>query len=142
VTGTLKLRGEVSRVDARTWRGQVRGPGGAVGDLVITGALRFSAHCCQFPARTPETTLRYRWTTASGSLSRCVQARVMRRPHGRWVWDGPGRATAATGSLRGYAGRQGAFGGHTSVAAPDRTLIVIEAWPPGGSDNRSPANCR
>ena len=128
----LKLRGNVERIDSTAWRGQVDGPGGT-GTLVLAGPTRFSAHCCEFPPKVPEQVITFEWTAPGGALRGCIQNVVLRRPNGRWVWDGPGRVIAASGTLRRYEGADIALGGETKVNTPNRTLIVMsnDARPPG-----------
>jgi hypothetical protein len=132
----LRLVGNVTRVDPTTWRGQARGPGG-VGTLTISGTVNLTARpCCDTPrSHAPNSThtIAFTWTSAGGTLRGCVANTIYRRPQGRFVWDGIGRVTSATGTLRRYRGRSVSIAGETRTTAPDRARIILDAGaPPGG----------
>ena len=61
---------------------------------------------------------------------------IYRRPHGRWVWDGTGRITGATGDLRRYGGYAAAIAGRTPLSRPDTARIILDA------DKSPPEPCR
>jgi hypothetical protein len=125
----LRLVGNVVRIDATTWRGQARGPGGA-GILTIIGTVDLSPRpCCDTPRSRPRPsphTVRFTWTSPGGTIGGSIPITIYRRPHGRFVWDGLGRVTAATGVLRRYGGRQIGIAGATPTSSPDRARIILE----------------
>lgn len=132
----LRLVGNVTRVDSSTWRGQARGPGG-VGTLTITGTIDVSARsCCETPRDNPPPSIRsivFTWATAGGNISGCVANRIYRRPHGRYVWDGVGHITSATGTLRRYRNRGIGIAGDTRTTAPDEARIILGSGTAAGS---------
>jgi hypothetical protein len=71
-------------------------------------------------------TVRFTWTSPSGTIAGAVRNTIYRRPHGRFVWDGPGRVSAATGALGRYRGRQVGIAGSTPTSSPDRARIIVE----------------
>jgi hypothetical protein len=104
-------------LSAASWRGEASGPGGSR-TLTVTGRLQFSLHCCNVPLHLPpgpRSTLRFRWITSQGTLAGRLDNRILRRPHGRWVWDGPGRVTSATGALGRYRHRSVGSAGETGA---------------------------
>ena len=132
----LRLVGDVTRLDRATWRGAARGPGGA-GTLTITGTVALSARsCCETPRdRPPPSTHRidFAWAIPGGNISGCVANRIYRRPHGRYVWDGVGHVTGATGTLRRYAGRGIDIAGETRATTPHQARIILGSGDAAGS---------
>jgi hypothetical protein len=125
----LRLVGTVERLDLRTWSGPARGPGGT-GTLTITGTTDFShTTCCDTPRSLGPGNghaLQFRFVVSGGSLSACVVTTILRRPHGRWVWDGAGgRVLAATGRLRRYRGLSWGIAGETRLATPRTSRIIV-----------------
>lgn len=131
----LRIRGAVRRVGAQRWQGSVPGPGGA-GVLTLVGPVDLTARpCCEGFHRYNTHVLRFRWTSARGSISGCVVNTTYRRPHARFVWDGPGRVTATSGAFARYRGREISIGGASDIGLPTRALIVL------GADGRPPGRC-
>jgi hypothetical protein len=135
----LRLVGVVTRVDATTWRGAAQfrpRAGQRMGTLAITGQVDLAARpCCDTPRRhAPDVThtVRFTWTTPGGTVGGCVANTVYRRPHGRFVWDGIGHITRATGVLARYQGRGVAIAGSTPVSAPNTATVNL------ASDNGGP----
>jgi hypothetical protein len=130
----LRVVGGLKRVGPATWRGPARGPGGG-GVLTLTGQVNLTQRpCCELPRRVPAHVLQFRWTTPRGVLGGCVVNSVLRRPYGRFVWDGPGLVKVATGAFARYRGRAMAIAGETKLALTSRARIILggEARPPGG----------
>jgi hypothetical protein len=124
----LRLVGNVTRIDPTTWRGQARGPG-SIGTLTIRGTVDLTARpCCDTPRSNPRPsphTIHFTWTSPSGTVSGSVRNTIYRRPHGRFVWDGLGRVTVATGALSRYRGRQLSIAGATRTSSPERARIIL-----------------
>lgn len=135
----LRLVGVVTRTDATTWRGAAqfrpRG-GGRTGTLTIMGQVDLAARpCCDTPRRPAADathTIVFTWTMPGGTVSGCIVNTTSRRPHGRFVWDGIGHITRATGVLAGYRGRGAAIAGSTPVSAPNAATVNL------GSDKGGP----
>ena len=126
------LRGELAHVDALHWSGPAQGPVAAgTGILTLTGIVNLvPPTCCTEPGKVPadaRNVLTFRWTSPAGNLQGCVINTIYRRPQGRWVWDGPGRVTQATGALRRFRGRKIGIGGVTRVSEPKRAHIAFSA---------------
>ena len=123
----LSLSGDVVRGEGGTlWRGAADGPGGR-GGLLLTGRVTFAAGSQQ--------TIRFSWTSERGRLDGCADLTILRRPHGRWLWDASARITVATDSLARFAGRNVDFAGSTPVSDTSRAHIGINA------SSRPPPTC-
>jgi hypothetical protein len=127
----LRLVGLLTRVDRTTWRGQARGPGGP-GTLTITGIVDIAGAKFCGTARCPSSSItrhrvRFRWTSPEGTVEGCLANSVLRRPHGRWVWDGAGRFTRATGALARYRRLGVGVAGETRTSTPGRARIILGA---------------
>jgi hypothetical protein len=136
----FELRGRLTRVAAGAWRGEATGPGGP-GTLTITGTVDLSrTRCCGSPQRPgsfSEHVVRFSWLTTIGKVEGCINNGIYRRPHGRWVWDGVGHVTTATGQLSRYRDRGATIAGRTLLTSPDAADIHIAA----GNDP-PPERCR
>jgi hypothetical protein len=123
VTSKLRIAGTLTRLVGNTWAGRARGPGGT-GTLTLTGAPEIPA----VPNGDPPPVfnrLLFRWDAPNGTLLGCVDASIIRRPYGRWVWDGPGTITTATGTLKKYLGGEASLGGRTMVSTPEKAYIGL-----------------
>jgi hypothetical protein len=136
VSPELRISGDLSQVDATTWRGRASGPGGA-GTLTLTEAPQIPADPGENPPNVSRK-LRFRWDVPTGMLAGCVDATIIRRPHARWVWDGAGKVTTASGILEKYRGGQAGFGGRTMVSTPQKAYIAIGN---GNTNDRRGASC-
>jgi hypothetical protein len=65
----------------------------------------------------------------AGVLRGCAIASILRRPHRRYVWDGPGQITATSPSLRQYLALSGGIGGVTYTHARDRMHGGFGSYP-------------
>jgi hypothetical protein len=132
----LHIRGVVRSLGANRWEGRVAGPDGGPGLLTLVGPVELTPRpCCEGFHQANTHVLQFRWTSPRGSISGCVVNTVLRRPHARFVWDGPGRVKAATGAFARYRGREIAIGGASDVRLTTRALIVL------GHDGRPPGRC-
>jgi hypothetical protein len=133
----LRISGRVSRTGPATWSGPATGPGGA-GVLTLTGPVDMRQRpCCDTPRSVGPRgahVLQFRWTSSRGVLGGCLVNTIYRRPHARFVWDGPGLVKVATGGLARYRGRAIAIGGVSDIRLPSRAHIGLggDARPPGG----------
>lgn len=131
----FRLVGAVKRVGPTAWSGPARGPGGG-GTLTVTGEVDLSPRpCCDTPRSLGPgagRVLQFRWTTASGVLAGCVVNTISRRPHARFVWDGVGVVTSATGRLARYRGRAIGIAGVTNIALTSRARIILSGGAPRG----------
>lgn len=99
----LAVRAAVlTKADATTWKGSVTSRHLGAGRMTLKGTISFR------PDRDGEnptrSVLRFRVTFRKGWLSGCLANTVGSRPDGRYVFDGPGRITASSSSLRRYRG--------------------------------------
>ena len=105
--GTLGFRGDFVRFPDGTWRGVAAGTGIRSGTLIIRGRIELR--------NLAKHVIRWRWVTPRGTVSGCIVNTMYRRPGGRWVWDGLGHVTTATGTLARWRGTAVGFGGRTYV---------------------------
>jgi TolB protein len=78
------------------------------GQMTLTGRVIFP------PDTEPShSVLRFRVTFKKGWVRGCVHNTVLMRPGNRYVWDGPGRITSTSSSLRRYRGIKVYDGGVT-----------------------------
>ena len=133
---SFRIVGIVKRIDATTWRGDARGLGG-VGTLTLSGTIPITPRpCCDVPRSSGPSgphRVAFRWTTPNGSVTGCVNNRISRRPHGRFVWDGVGQINAATGALSRYRGRAVGIAGETPVSSRGEAQIIIGSGAPLGA---------
>ena len=73
----------------------------------------------------------------AGVLRGCDITTILRRPRGRYVWDGPGQITATSPRLRRYLALSGGVGGVTMVGARDRLHGGFGSYP--GTVDRGPS---
>jgi len=131
---SFRIVGIVHRVNGTTWRGDARGLGG-VGALTLTGTTAFRGICCQtspISGGPSAHVLTFTWSTPNATVSGCVRNTINRRPHGRWVWDGVGQITRATGVLSRYRGRAVGIAGNTPVSSLGEAQIIIGTGAPLG----------
>jgi hypothetical protein len=132
----LRIRGVVHSRGADRWEGRVPGPDGSAGDLTLIGPVALGQRpCCEGFLRANTHVLQFRWASPRGAIGGCVVNTIYRRPHARFVWDGPGRVTVATGAFARYRGREIGLGGVTNVGLTSRALIILE------HGSRPPARC-
>jgi hypothetical protein len=135
----LRLVVGLDRSGPQEWTGSGRGPGGG-GTLTITGIVDLSRRTCcgtpQVPSSFTRNVIRFRWVSALGSVKGCIMNSIYRRPHGRWIWDGTGRITRATGQLRRYGGHGAGIAGRTPLSRPGTARIILDV------DKGPPEPCR
>jgi hypothetical protein len=110
----LDVRAAVlTRTAPTTWTGSALSPQLGRARLTVTGTVAFAPSADADP--TP-TTLRFVATFARGVIRGCIRNSVFLRPGGRQVWDGPGRVTSTSASLRRYRGLRIHDGASTPAA--------------------------
>jgi hypothetical protein len=132
----VRTVGALARTRATVWSGPARGPGGS-GTMTVTGRVEIVRRaCCDTPrtlgARAAHV-IRVRWVTAGGEFTGCINNTISRRPHGRFVWDGTGRMTTATGVFARFRGRGIGLAGVTSTALTSRARVIVATGAPRGS---------
>jgi hypothetical protein len=95
------------------------------GRLTIEGNVVF---------RPPQTRSRltFRARFSKGELRGCGIVDNYRRPHGRYVWDGPGQITGTSPALHTYLGLGMRFGGIIKIDALNRVHGGFGTIGPGG----------
>jgi hypothetical protein len=132
----LHIRGVMRSLGADRWEGRVAGPDGGPGTLTLIGPVDLTPRpCCEGFHQANTHVLQFRWTSPRGTIGGCVVNTTYRRPHERFVWDGPGRVKVATGAFARYLGREIAIGGASDIRLTTRALIVL------GHDGRPPGRC-
>jgi hypothetical protein len=131
----VRAVGALRRTGATTWSGPARGPGGS-GTMTVTGRVDIVGRpCCDTPRTLgPRAAhvIRIGWVTRGGKFMGCISNTILRRPHGRFVWDGTGRVTTATGVFARFRGRGIGLAGVTSTALTRRARVIVETGPPRG----------
>lgn len=135
VKSKLHISGNLT-FDGTTWSGRASGPGGASGILTLTDAPHIPddpndplPHFNQ---------LLFNWDAPNGTLRGCADVTIVRRPYGRWVWDGPGSITSATGAFKKYLGGEAGLGGRSMVSTPEQAYIGLGN---GGKGQRPRLRC-
>jgi hypothetical protein len=107
----LKVRAAVlTRSADGSWAGAALSPQLGGGHMTLTGKVVFR------PDTEPSRGIvRFRVTFKKGWLRGCLHNTVLLRPGNRYVWDGPGRITSASASLRRYRGIR-VYGGGLTMA--------------------------
>jgi hypothetical protein len=124
---TLRLAGDLTRLDASTWSARARGPGG-IGRLTLTaGPGLVTPH--------PRTLVPYTWTIAGGSLSGCIAPAIHRSPDGRIELNSLAPITEADGALRRFRGGTVRIAGRARTASTGAPRLPLGS---GGSRRRSP----
>jgi hypothetical protein len=132
----LRIRGVVRRGGPKIWEGRVPGPDGSAGVLTLSGPVELSPRaCCEGFHQANTHVLQFRWASPRGAISGCLINTIYRRPHARFVWDGPGRVKAATGAFARYRGREIAIGGSSDIRLTSRALLIL------AHDPRPPGRC-
>lgn len=135
VRSKLRIVGTLS-FDQTTWSGRASGPGGASGVLTLTDAPHIPAD-----PNNPMPVFNhmlFRWDAPNGTLRGCVDTTIARRAYGRWVWDGPGTITSATGAFEKYLGGEASLAGRSMVSTPEKAYITLGN---GGRSGRPRLQC-
>lgn len=132
----LQIRGVVHTRGPDRWEGRVPGPDGSPGDLTLAGPVELGQRpCCEGFHQANTHVLQFRWVSPRGAISGCIVNTIYRRPHARFVWDGPGHVTDATGAFARYRGREIGIGGVSNVRLTSRALVSLR------HSNRPPGRC-
>jgi hypothetical protein len=116
----------LTRVAPTTWRAAAPSPQLGNGRLSPTGTTTFLSAPNAYP--TPGA-LRFRVTFGPGWLRGCISNSVLLRPGNRQVWDGPGRITSTSPSLRRYRDLHMHDGGHAPGSDLDHVAPFIISSP-------------
>lgn len=114
-----------------TWQGDVLSPQLGRGQLTLAGKVTFLPTANDDP--TPGF-VRFRVAFKKGWLRGCFRNSVYLRPGNRQVWDGPGRVTASSASLRAYRRMNVAESGMTPGA--DLTRVTPFRFDDTGEPSR------
>jgi hypothetical protein len=121
----LDVGGNLTKTGATTWTGNVISKQLGRGRLTVDGPVVF---------RSPRTRSRLTFEAhfAKGDLRGCGIVDNYRRPHGRYVWDGPGQITRTSPALRKYLGLEMRFGGILKTNDLNRVHGGFGTVGPGG----------
>ena len=118
---TLGLQGDLVNTRAATWEGAVASDQLGPGRLAIEGDIRF-------PQAEPRTRLTFTARFSAGVLRGCSIIAILRRPHGRYLWESSGgQITGTSPGLRRYLALPVGVRGVTTTADLRR---VAAAWNP------------
>jgi hypothetical protein len=109
---TLRFSGDFVRTGSTRWEGHGTAKELGPGHMVIDGRVVLG--------RLTRSRLTFTLRVARGILRGCAITTILRRPHRRYVWDGPGQITATSPRLRKYLALSGGIGGVTYTYARDR----------------------
>ena len=108
---TLSVRAaRLDKVDPTTWTGKALSPQLGAGRLTLTGTVTFGDVDNPIHHRQ---VVRFRATFKKGWIRGCFVNDMYLRPGNRQVWDGVGRVTGSSASLRRYRGLELGEGGST-----------------------------
>jgi hypothetical protein len=121
----LGVGGNLTKTSATRWVGNVTSKQLGRGRLTLEGNVVF---------RTSKTRSRLTFEAgfAEGDLHGCGIVDNFRRPHGRYVWDGPGQITSTSPTFHKYLGLEIRFGGIIKVDALNRVHGGFATQGPGG----------
>lgn len=110
---TLGVRAaRLDKVDSTTWAGKALSPQLGTGRLTLTGHITFTDTDANDPNHDTQV-IRFRATFKKGWMRGCFVNNMYLRPRNRQVWDGAGRVTGTSASLRRYRGIELSEGGVT-----------------------------
>jgi hypothetical protein len=102
----------LDKVGPTTWTGKTLSPQLGAGHLTLIGKLTFNDTEADDPNHDTQV-IRFRATFKKDWISGCFVNNTFLRPGNRQVWDGAGRVTGTSASLRRYRGLELAEGGST-----------------------------
>jgi hypothetical protein len=102
----------LDKVDPTTWTGKALSPQLGAGRLTLTGKITFGDTDIDNPNHDTQV-VRFRATFRKGWIRGCFVNDMYLRPGNRQVWDGTGRVTGTSASLRRYRGLELGEGGST-----------------------------
>jgi hypothetical protein len=102
----------LDKVGPTTWTGKALSPQLGAGRLTLTGKLTFNDTDANDPSGDTHV-IRFRATFKKGWMRGCFVNTTVLRPGNRQVWDGTGRVTGTSASLRRYRGLELGEGGVT-----------------------------
>jgi hypothetical protein len=110
----------LDKVDPTTWTGKALSPQLGAGRLTLSGKITFNDTDADDPNHDTQV-IRFRATFKKGWMRGCFVNNMFLRPGNRQVWDGAGRVTGTSASLRRYRGLELGEGG--STPADDTTYV-------------------
>lgn len=138
-TPKLDVRAAVlTKTTDTTWQGDVLSPQLGRGQLTLTGKVTFLPTATDDP---PPGLIGFRVAFKKGRLDGCLRNRVYLRPGNRQVWDGSGRVTASSASLRAYRHLNVTEGGMTPTADLTRATPFRFDGPAEPSPGAGHATC-
>jgi hypothetical protein len=117
----LSFSGEFVRTAATRWEGSGASADLGAGRMTIDGPVELGDHT--------RSRVTFKLRVSAGVLRGCAIASIIRRPHRRYVWDGPGQITATSPGLRRYLALSGGIGGVTYTYAPRRMHGGFGSYP-------------
>jgi hypothetical protein len=118
---TMRFSGDFVRTGPSTWQGHGTSSELGPGRMTIEGRISFT----EMSRSRMTFTLHF----AAGALRGCAITTILRRPHRRYVWDGPGQITATSPRLRRYLALSGGIGGVTMTYARSRMHGGFGSYP-------------
>lgn len=128
---------KLTKTNATTWTGAVLSPQLGKGRVTLIGNITFRDKDVDDPDADHHT-FRFRATFKGGFLKGCFENDMRLRPGNRQVWDGLGRVTGTSKSLRRYRGMPLGQGG----ATPADDLTYAKPWSFGDLGRRPPGKPR
>jgi hypothetical protein len=120
---TLELVGDLARTGPTTWVGDIASQQLGRGRLAIEGAV-------ELPLAEPRTRLTFAARFSGGELRGCSVIAILRRPHGRYLWESSGgQITGTSPGLREYLGLPVAIRGLTTSSHLRRARIRMGSVP-------------
>jgi hypothetical protein len=102
----------LDKVDPTTWTGKALSPQFGPGRVTLTGKITFNDTDADDPNGDTHV-IRFRATFKKGWIRGCFVNTTVLRPGNRQVWDGAGRVTGTSATLRRYRGLELGEGGST-----------------------------
>jgi hypothetical protein len=102
----------LDKVGPTTWTGKALSPQLGAGALTLTGKITFNDTDADNPNHDTQV-IHFRATFKKGWMRGCFVNSTFLRPGNRQVWDGLGRVTGTSASLRRYRGLEVGEGGAT-----------------------------
>ena len=134
-----KLGVRAARLDktsATTWTGKAQSPQLGAGRLTLTGNITFTDTNVDDPGADTKV-IHFRATFKQGFLRGCFVNNMRLRPDNRQVWDGAGRVTGTSSSLRRYRGLELGEGGST----PANDTTYVKPFSFGAQDRPGKPRC-
>ena len=130
---TIALSGDLVSTRPTTWAGRVASKQLGPGRLAIEGEIEFSPSA-------PRTRLTFTARFSEGELRGCSIIAILRRPHGRYLWDtSGGQITGTSPELREYLGLPVGTRGITKIPHLHRVSTRLESVPAAEREGGAPS---